>query len=108
MPGGFIERSPGFIHLMSIMIDIKGAVERAAAYLAEMYQEASYDDLLLEEVEYDEQAHAWLITYGFSIPRSAGGFLQMQDPYVRKYKVFKINAETGAFVSMKIRDVEHA
>ena len=81
----------------------------AAEYFVDLYAEQTYSDILLEEVEYDDDGNSWSITLGYSIPNPADSLpLALKLPGHRKYKVFKIDAETGNVRSMKIRSLENA
>ncbi len=100
------------------MMDVKQAAKIAAEYFVDLYAEQKYSDMLLEEVEYDEAGGAWLITLGYSPPRTI--LEDVKDPLSplsrlssfstidRKYKIFRIDAETSSVLSMKIRTLEPA
>jgi hypothetical protein len=89
------------------MIDVKEATQIALSYFEDLYGENTFSNVLLEEVEREEEDDTlyWLITIGFTERK--------QDPSgplptsSRRYKRFKINAETGEVVAMKIRSVEN-
>jgi hypothetical protein len=94
------------------MIDVKQAVSAAAASLESIYEQP-VADLLLEEVERSEDGRYWLITLGFSkpLPAQANQLQQLSAqlrPPQRIYKLIKIDAATGEFVSMKIREAQAA
>jgi hypothetical protein len=94
------------------MIDVKEAVKIAKSHIAELYSDAELTDLLLEEVEISEDEKYWFITLGFYMPKfnpnktnslaelskAIGG----EQKYIYKYKVFKINTETGKVLYMKM------
>ena len=94
------------------MIEVKPAVAAAVASLKNFYGEPA--DLLLEEVERSEDGKYWLITLGFSAPFPSNPRNPLQQlgaalkSSVRVYKVIKIDADTGEFVSMKIREAQAA
>ena len=100
------------------MMDVKQAAKIAAEYFVDLYAEQKYSDMLLEEVEYDEAGGAWLITLGYSPPRTI--LEDVKDPLSplsrlssfstidRRYKIFRIDAETSSVLSMKIRTLEPA
>ncbi len=100
------------------MMDVKQAAKIAAEYFVDLYAEQKYSDMLLEEVEYDEAGGAWLITLGYSPPRTI--LEDVKDPFSplsrlssfstidRRYKIFRIDAETSNVFSMKIRTLEPA
>ncbi len=89
------------------MIDVKQAVAIAVRYVSELYAGESVLDLRLEEVEHTEDDRFWLITLGYlrKVPtRSGPVFTQVLGPeYQRDYKTLKIDADSGAVHSMKIR-----
>lgn len=92
------------------MIEVKDAVQVAKAAANDFLgQETELQDLMLEEVELNSSGKTWAITLGFNVPapdkyERLGASLtgRMQT---RKYKTFIIDAETGEFRSMKIREV---
>ena len=77
------------------MIEVKKAVQIASEYLTDLYADKSFYDHELEEVELADDEKHWLITlsYATSVVPSVG----------RHYKQFKIKADTGQVVAMKIR-----
>lgn len=91
------------------MIDVKEATQIALSYFEELYGEDAFSNVRLEEVERDEEGGTsyWFITIGFTERKKDpfGGKLPMS---ARRYKRFKLDAETGEVVSMKIRSVENA
>lgn len=104
------------ILLLKPMIDVKTAVSSAHQYLQSVQEMfgGSLDDLRLEEVELSEDKHAWLITLGYDLPvKSRSHLEELLTPsaltskkiFVREYKMFRVNAETGEVESMKIRRV---
>lgn len=83
------------------MIDVKQAVQIARAKAAGMLGQNSSD---LEEIERDSyRGHdVWMITLSF--PRTqVTSFSHLANP--SQYKRFLIDAETGEFLAMKLRDV---
>ncbi|MGB2727351.1 MAG: hypothetical protein WBC40_11640 [Halobacteriota archaeon] len=78
------------------MLTAKEAAEVAAKYLAEL-KDLNRLDISLEEIELTDDRKCWLVTLGF--PRSFFG-------PTKDYKVIKVDAETGAVLSMKMRIVE--
>lgn len=93
------------------MIDVKTAVNAANNYLLSIQDiMGDLQDMRLEEVEPSEDKRYWLITLGFDIPTKAQteSTLEMFNysrKYERKYKLFKVNSETGEVEAMKIREV---
>jgi len=92
-------------------IDVKEAVRKCVAYFHKLYPNLGADaNVMLEEVEQSEDGAYWLVTLGYDIQlrlsRVAGNLQGVFGPQVaRHYKVFKVNAETGRIVSMKIRSL---
>ncbi|ALI05589.1 MULTISPECIES: hypothetical protein [Pseudomonas] len=92
------------------MIEVKDAVKVAKSAANDFLgAETALNDLLLEEVELDKASRAWVITLGYNVPapnkfERLGATLAGQM-YTRKYKMFIVDAETGEFRSMKIRDL---
>lgn len=100
------------------MIDVKEATSVAIKTAADFLSEQKVYDLALEEIELTEDDKFWLVTLGFSVedtvPISKGGAgMNLLSPimnpspakYTRKYKIFKIDANTGKFQAMKIREI---
>jgi hypothetical protein len=87
------------------MIDVKQAAQSASNFIAGLYSNETISDVRLEEVELSEDGKHWLITLSFPLPASLG---VMYLGGARQYKLFKVDANTGEVLSMKIRDVSHA
>jgi hypothetical protein len=82
------------------MIGVKEAVSAATGFAREVYG----GDLgfTLEEVEPSPDERYWLITLGFV--DNANPFAVIAGGRVnRDYKVFKVDAESGEVISMKLR-----
>jgi predicted transcriptional regulator len=99
------------------MIDVKRATQIASDYFAELFSDASFTDVRLEEVEKTEEDGTpyWLITLGYTVAdtldASQEGPLSLSSRLrrpKRQYKIFRIHGETGEVESMKIRTVENA
>lgn len=92
------------------MIEVKDAVQYAKTAAKDfLAEDVTLDDLLLEEVEFNDSENTWLITLGFDVinknaMRGIGAALAGVQ-YIRKYKTFIIDAETGKVKAMKIREV---
>jgi hypothetical protein len=83
-------------------IDVKQAVERAQKYLNDFYP--GIKGTLLEEIEFDNVSQQWWITLSFFDPDGMPtGLLSLMT---RKYKVFKIDAQSGEVLAMKIRQIK--
>lgn len=91
------------------MIDVRTAVNAANNYLLSIQDiMGDLQDMRLEEVEPSEDKRYWLITLGFDVPAKAQSTLEMFNysrKHERKYKLFKVNSETGEVEAMKIREV---
>lgn len=87
------------------MIDVKQAAQLAANFIVGLYSHEVISDVLLEEVELSEDSKYWLITLSFSAPaNSVGELLGIRG---RRYKIVKVDTETGEVLSMKIRELQH-
>lgn len=88
------------------MIDVKQAAQSASTFINGLYSGEMVSDVRLEEVELSEDGKFWMITLSFPLPSSLG--IVYLGGGGRQYKLFKIDADTGEVLSMKIRDVSHA
>lgn len=93
-------------------LSVKSAVKAAIDKVKELYSDNNLQDLMLEEVEFSEANNQWLVTVGFSLPepeKSTSLSTPLITPSLRSralsrcYKVVNIDADTGKFISMKIR-----
>jgi hypothetical protein len=93
------------------MIDVKKAVSFAMQAIHDFYEEQELTDLALEEVEQTD--NQWLITLGFLVPNKnpirnnvfAMAAAADERLYIRKYKIFAVDAESGKVIYMKIREL---
>ena len=85
------------------MIDVRQAAHLASQYFAGLYEGPAVSGAQLEEVEITEDEKYWLITLSYPLTEATA---LLNFNYKRKYKVFKIDAETGEVLSMKIRKVD--
>ena len=84
--------------------NVVAAVKAARQYLQTLIPDVQ--GALLEEVEAPEASHEWKVT--FSLPIAAGElgpFGAFAGPNTRKYKTVAIDADTGSFRSMRIREI---
>ncbi len=87
------------------MIDVKQAAQLASNFIVGLYSDETISDVLLEEVELSEDSKYWLITLSFPAPASSvNAILGIRG---RRYKIFKVDTETGEVLSMKIRELQH-
>jgi predicted small secreted protein len=84
-------------------IDVKRAVGIAADYFSELFPQVAKANVMLEEIEESSDGRYWLVTLGYDVQ---GGTIQMfkNGPF-RSYKTFRIDANTGKVISVKIRPV---
>ncbi len=100
-------------------ISVQDAVKNAKKSLKELYADDPLQDLALEEVEFVQLSErpVWLVTLGFHRPKSvsavqpSGGmhnFLPVRAVQIenRVYKIVSIDANTGDFVKMDMRQVQ--
>ncbi len=93
-------------------IDVRQAAQAAKTFARDLFVDEDLRHLRVEEVEFSADQRLWNITLGWVepavrasaslIPMHADGGLQKLP---RVYKLFSIDAETGAVQGMKIRDV---
>jgi len=85
------------------MIDVNAASEKARSHLVSFFPDA--ERVQLEEVELtDDKAH-WFITLSYEGVSNSVASSLLVGKSVR-YKIFKLDAETGDVISMKIRDIK--
>lgn len=99
-------------------IPVQEAVKQAKASLIDLYQDDPPKELALEEIELTDegQRKLWAVTLGFHRARkvttlSSGGGLHalgLPIPQLeqRVYKTVFVDAATGEFVKMDIRQVQ--
>lgn len=95
------------------MLNPKEATAIAAESFDDFYSNDPFEDIRLEEVErVEEDGHVfWLITLGYidkSTATTRGAVNSLVPNAARDYKRFKIDAETGDVISMRIRSPENA
>ena len=85
------------------MIDVKKAIEEAKEHLKAVFPEA--ENIQLEEVELTNDKTHWLITLSYEgVSASVASSLLVGKSVI--YKQFKLDAESGEVISMKIRDIK--
>ncbi len=87
------------------MIDVKQAAQSVNVFFNELYRDKGATDVRLEEVELVEDGKYWLITISFQPPTVITNFLSIKP--IRQYKIFKVDAQSGQVLSMKIRELEY-
>ena len=92
-------------------MDVKDAVHKAKEFLVDLLADEDPSNIGLEEVEYDDQERAWLVTLGFSRPwnstRNTLTSITGESAVKRAYRTLKISDETGKVASIKRRDFAH-
>lgn len=88
-------------------IDVAQAAQAATQYFRRLFQVTV--DPTLEEVELSEDGKHWLITLGFTEykrdPISNPAHFLLPLPKA-KFKLFKVDAESGEVLAMKMRSPE--
>jgi hypothetical protein len=85
------------------MIDVTEATNKAKAYLSSFFPDA--EKVQLEEVELTDDKTHWLITLSYEgVSNSVASSLLVGKSL--RYKIFKMEAESGEVISMKIRDIK--
>ncbi len=88
-------------------IDLRQAVKTALRFFTDSFGLLKPSDAQLEEIEMSEDGRFWLITVGYDNPTAINvvshKFVLPHQVPLRKYKIVKVDAETGRPVSIKIR-----
>jgi len=85
------------------MIDVTEATNKAKTHLASFFPDA--EKVQLEEVELTDDKTHWLITLSYEgVANSVASSLLVGKSL--RYKIFKLEAESGEVISMKIRDIK--
>lgn len=95
------------------ILNIKEVVKNGVAFLKNLYEDAG--TILVEEVEMDEHQQYWFITLSYKLadegseaaePTTLQRLAFLYPSKDRNYKTLKIDAKTGAVLSMKIRELQ--
>lgn len=85
------------------MINVKEATDKAKEYLVSFFPDA--EQVQLEEVELSGDKNHWLITLSYEgVSTSVASSMLVGKSLL--YKIFKLDAETGEVISMKIRNIK--
>ena len=87
-------------------MDVKEAARAAKKYLVDLLSEEEITNVGIEEVEFEDAAHDWKITIGFSRPwdhRNALLTALDDQRSARTYKVICISDKNGQVKSVKDR-----
>jgi hypothetical protein len=83
------------------MINVQDATKRAREHLLSFFPDA--DEVQLEEVELTPDKAFWLVTLSYAgVSNSVASSLLVGKSL--RYKIFKLDAESGEVISMKVRD----
>ena len=85
------------------MIDVKEATQKVKEYLVSFFPEA--EKVQLEEVELTDDKSHWYITLSYEGMSHSVASSLLVGKSVR-YKIFKLDADSGEVISMKIRDIK--
>jgi len=85
------------------MIDVKEATGKAKEYLISFFRKL--DKVQLEEVELTNDKAHWFITMSYEGVSNSVASSLLVGKSVR-YKIFKLDAESGEVISMKIREIK--
>ena len=85
------------------MINVKEATDKAKEYLVSFFPDA--ENVQLEEVEMTEDKAHWFVTISYEgVSNSVASSLLVGKTVI--CKIFKIDAQEGEVISMKIRDIK--
>lgn len=96
------------------MLTIKQAVQKAKVYFQELFIDENVQDLALEEIKFDDEQNAWLVTLGFKShrekvitapSRTLLGSTDVIKESLREYKTFNLDGENGELLSVNMRMV---
>ncbi|MGB5834674.1 MAG: hypothetical protein WBG92_22170 [Thiohalocapsa sp.] len=91
-------------------ISVGRAVKIAKEQAEMLFEGETLRNLALEEVELDEPQNQWMVTLGYDSPhllkRKSGPnlFPTTEEERKREYKIFRIDANDGRLISMKMWD----
>jgi hypothetical protein len=85
-------------------MDVKEAVRIAKDWVISILSEEGVSNVGLEEVNFDDEKHSWLITMGFSRPwnstRNAFTAISGELAPRRTYRIITVSDVTGTVTSM--------
>jgi uncharacterized protein (DUF2461 family) len=93
-------------------LDLQQAVRIARDFFVDSFGQTNPSDVQLEEIEMSDDERYWLITIGYEhqtyedklLDRKKRQFgISLRVPQ-RKYRVVKVDAQTGRPISIKIRE----
>jgi hypothetical protein len=102
--GGNLFRMPTVTKSDRVRILVADAANAAMKYFQSLFPRVR--KVSLEEVELSDDEKFWMITLGFELPSDHPDIPSELLPPKTKFKVFKVNAQTGEVLSMKIRSLE--
>lgn len=86
-------------------MDVKGAVQKARAFIEDLFHGEEISEVGLEEVVFDDESNEWKITISFSRPwdKVTDQELLFEEAPSRSYKVIRIADEDGTIKSLTDR-----
>ena len=94
-------------------MDAREAIKAAKSYVEYALEGEDVAQIRLEEIEFDDQAGAWVVTLGLLRPNMESKSEMVSNllgnkSYKRSYKILTINDSDATVKSMKIRQIESA
>lgn len=97
-------------------MDVREAARTAKQYICDVFADEEIDEVVLEEVDFDDQSDLWRITISFLRPRgrmnkfeaAASGYPAGTPTMRRSFKIVNIEDDSGTVVSLKHRVVAGA
>lgn len=92
-------------------MDVQDAIKQAKAFVDVVFSDEDIGQVRTEEVEFDGDRNAWLVTLGLmrpAIDTRAGQVASLLGNAVmkRSYKVFVVNNDSGAVDAVKIKQFD--
>ena len=86
-------------------MEVKAAVKIAKTHIADLFADEDIANVGLEEVEYSDALHRWIVTIGFSRPWDHKNPLTaaLGERPGRSYKVLHVDDKDGSVVSLNDR-----
>ena len=94
-------------------MDVREAARTAKTYIADVFADEDIDEVVLEEVDFDDGSDLWKITVSFLRPRgrmnvfqaATSGYSEGTPTMRRSFKIVNIDDGSGNVVSLKHRVV---
>lgn len=92
------------------MLTFQDAVKQAMEFYNSLPLAKKPTELLVEELTYSKEEQYYLVTLGYTVAVTMSGINPLSaamgvanTEYKREYKVFKVDAQTGEVLFMKIK-----